>query len=190
MKKLLLIIMFALVAATGAVAQQGSLGKHKKASPAQKYAEDPKRTTMRAWGFRTGASYMNLEAYAAMAARGKLAEQTAVLITSTLKAQMDVSNASIGEIKAFSEELIVGSRVVKSDRYVNKDNTETCYVAVEIRLEDILRNIQTSAEFQQTMNKVSGGRTVNVSSQEFADQMRNTFDNCRDNDQFLDTSIL
>ena len=79
---------------------------------------------------------------------------------------------------------------MKSDRYVNKDNTETCYVAVEISLEDILRNIQGSKEFQQTMNRVAGGRTVNVSSKEFADQMRDTFDNCRDNDQFLDTSIL
>lgn len=190
MKKLLLMLMFALVAATAYVPPQGSLGKHKKASPAQKYAEDRKRTTMRAWGFRTGAPYMNLEAYAAMVARGKLAEQTAVLITSTLKAQMDISNGSLGEIKAFTEELIVGSRVVKSDRYVNKDNTETCYVAVEISLEDILRNIQGSKEFQQTMNRVAGGRTVNVSSKEFADQMRDTFDNCRDNDQFLDTSIL
>ena len=84
MRKIILLFCTAL-AIMSCGASRSTLGKHKEHSPAQIYAEDINRTNMRAWGMRTGTAAMNLEAYAAAAARAVLAENTSTLISRTIK---------------------------------------------------------------------------------------------------------
>ncbi len=162
----------------------------KEKSCAQKFAEDINRTTMRAWAQYSGFAHMNLEAYAAAAARANLAEQTSVLISRTI----DVPKLSEGntalEMKSVAEETIKGSRVVMSDRYVQRNGSEICYVAVEISIDDIIKNIRQSEMIKEALSNATGGRVVDFGSEDFADIMADSFNNIKEESNFLDVSFL
>lgn len=171
-------------------ASRSTLGKHKEHSPAQIYAEDINRTTMRAWGMRTGTSAMNLEAYAAAAARAVLAENTSTLISRTIKDMEGEDAVRSIDFESSAKEVIKGSRVVMSDRYVNKDGSETCYVAVEISLDDILMNIRHAEAIMEALSKASGSKVVDVDSDKFAETMKDSFNHIKEENNFLDPSFL
>ena len=189
MRKIILLFCTAL-AIMSCGASRSTLGKHKEHSPAQIYAEDINRTTMRAWGMRTGTAAMNLEAYAAAAARAVLAENTSTLISRTIKDLEGEDAVRSIDLESSAKEVIKGSRVVMSDRYVNKDGSETCYVAVEISLDDILMNIRHAEAIKEALSKASGDKIVDVDSDKFAETLNNSFNNIKEESNFLDVSLL
>ena len=185
MRKLVLLFLVVQLAVSCGVA---SLGRHKAKSPAQIFAEDVNRTEMRAWGSRTGQRYANLEAYAAAVAKAALAREICDVLQSTLQ----LNGVGVGEdvIKSAADETIIGSRVVMSDRYVNRDGTETCYAAVMIRLEDVLRNIRNSKKIQDVLEEAAGGRDIDVRSDKFEEDYKASFAKKKENDKRIDTSVL
>ena len=189
MRKIILLFCTAL-AIMSCGASRSTLGKHKEHSPAQIYAEDINRTNMRAWGMRTGTAAMNLEAYAAAAARAVLAENTSTLISRTIKDMEGEDAVSSIDLESSAKEVIKGSRVVMSDRYVNKDGTETCYVAVEISLDDILMNIRHAEAIKEALSKSSADKAVDVDSDRFAETMKKSFSSIKEENNFLEPSFL
>lgn len=188
MKKLFVYFCLLISLVSCGSANKSTLGVLKEKSRAQQFAEDINRTTMRAWAQYTGFAHMNLEAYAAAAARALLAEQTSVLICRTI----DIRSESLGtsEIKSIAEETIKGSRVVMSDRYVQRNGSETCHVAVEISIDDIVRNIRHSEMIQEALSKAAGGRVVDFDDTDFAETMTESFNNIKKESNFLDVSFL
>lgn len=171
-------------------ASRSTLGRHKEHSPAQIYAKDINRTNMRAWGMRTGTAAMNLEAYAAAAARAVLAENTSTLISRTIKDMEGEDAVSSIDLESSSKEVIKGCRVVMSDRYVNKDGSETCYVAVEISLDDILMNIRRAEAIKEALSKASGSKVVDVDSDKFAETLKKSFSHIKEENNFLQPEFL
>lgn len=171
---------------------KSTLGVQKEKSPAQIYAEDPDRETMRAWSFQTGLSSMNLEAYAAAKAIALLANQTSTLVSHAINIMEDEMGARVlsEEIETVAKETIKGSRIAVSTRYVNRDGTETCYVAVEISIDDIIMNIRHSAKIQEAITKATDGKHVNVGSEGFSSAMTESFNSIKEDSNFLDVSIL
>ena len=190
MKKLILYFLCAIsLVSCGSMGKAG-LGRHKAESPAQIYAEDINRTTMRAWASYSGLPQMNLEAYAAAAARAVLAEHTSALVSRTIKESEKGMIVAESELESVSKETIAGSRVVISDRYVNRGGSETCYLAVEISIDDIIMNIRHSQMIQDAISKASGGHVVDFDDDDFARIMSESFNSIKEENNFLDVSFL
>lgn len=145
--------------------------KKVKKTEEQKFAEDPNRTTVRAWASWNDFPTMNIEAIAAAEANAALAEQTARLVSRAID-KLDESkiasekgvNSNAQSVRAASQEvkmklssdakgIIKGSRVAMSSRYEEKDGTHTCYVAVEISVTDILNNIKNMGLIEDALGE-------------------------------------
>ncbi|MCR5071048.1 MAG: hypothetical protein K6A62_03895 [Bacteroidales bacterium] len=170
-----------------------TLGQRKAKSPAQIYAEDEMAETLRAWGRYNGFADQNLESYAAAVARGALAERIAVLATSAVRKYDDskqISNknvdgvaetakvaefASNSEVTTVAKELIKGSRIAVSDRFVQKDGTEDCYVAVEVNMASLIKAVQENQKFQEALS-FDRKAEIDFNSEKFRDSMMDAFE--------------
>jgi len=170
-----------------------SLGERREKSPAQIYAEDPERTNMRAWGMYNGFPDQNLEALAAAAARSALADEISVLVKNAVdrydngsrinnrslegqaESVMTSESQAQNDIQTVSKELISGSRIAVSERYGQKDGTETCYVAVEISVDALVNNIKQNSKIKEAISK-SRREEIAYDSKEFKESMQSVFD--------------
>lgn len=163
-------------------------GNPQAKSKAQKYAEKKSKNTIRAWAQYTGFSSMDLESFAAAAARAKLAESVEIFVDKMVEdyGQQTLDNgfnekgmAQIGgesgqttgsNFKTVADALIRNSRVVMSDRYVQKDGTVVCCVAVEVGLNDIETVAKTSQAVKNALESVG----VKVDSPEYKEALKET----------------
>lgn len=188
-----------IVASCGTVSKlvnEESLGTHVQKSPAQIYAEDADADNIRAWASYNGFESQNLENYAATAARAKLGDEIATLVSNAVEmyengarieskpVEGNIESASMSEslvnskIKAVSKELISGSRVVMSDRYRQSDGTVTCFTAVEISVKGIINNIKGKTSVQEA---ISEGRkaAIDFESKLFEESMKASFEDLK-----------
>lgn len=181
----------------GSSKKSGStLGDMKEKSPAQLYAEDADRNNLRAWGQYNGFADQDLESFAATVARGKMSEEVSTLITKAVDIYQNnqkINNRSLGgqaedvmtgeskgdlDVSAVSKELIAGSRVAVSNRYVQKDGTETCYVAVEISVDALINNAKQNSKLQEAISK-SRKEEIVMDSKEFKESMQSAFEDLK-----------
>lgn len=161
-----------LVMAFGSLEAQAGRPKKDFKSDEQKIAEDPNRTTMRAWGQYEDFPEMNLEVFAANDARAKLAEQTATLVSRSIDLYAESKLASdinkkgkesavramkqkaVMQLKAASKEIIENSRVLQSSRYQlnKKSRMRTCCSVVEVTIHDVLLNINNTKEVKLALD--------------------------------------
>lgn len=176
--------------------QAKNLGAKKAKSEAQLYAEDPARTTLRDWAFYNGFPDDDLESIAATNARAKLSESIAMLVSRAIHnyanryGQQDLGEEGILQrkkldskvetnIKSVSKELLVGSRIVISDRYVQKNGTETAYVCVEINPQVVAENIRKNGEIQRAINE-NEQLKIDFKSKEFEKEMAGSFEELKE----------
>lgn len=162
-----------LVSSCGAQkAATGGMGQEKAKSEAQLYAEDPNATTIRAWAQYNGFPEDNLEQRAANLARQELSNTIAALVTASIEnygenyrinemgnsdegagKKLTLSSGSKDKISTVTQELIRGSRIARSNRYVQPDGTETAYVCVEMTMETLINNLQDNIGLQQVISE-------------------------------------
>lgn len=163
-------------------------GNREAKSKEQKYAEKKTKDTFRAWSRYHGFASMDLEGFAAAAARKNLALRVEVYITTMVENYQDAVGSdminarqkavaggenqqrSSGNFKQVADALIRNSWVVMTDRYVQKDGTVVCFAAVEVDIDDIEAVIKTSAAIKEAFNAAG----INVNSPEFQTASSNT----------------
>lgn len=188
LKKSLFLLLFVAMAFPYFADTYAANPKKVKKTPEQIFAEDKNRSSLRAWASFNGLHRQNLESLAAMNARANLAEQVSVLVSRSVEIYSrlgDISSISVKEgkdgeillengakvnLSTYAKELLEGSVVVMSDRYKLKDGTEDCYVAVELRLENLLENTIGHAELNELLKGVDTG------SDQFAEAMTKAFE--------------
>lgn len=172
MKKnlLLFVALFVSILFFVSCGSSSGLGKHKDKSPAQEYVEAKNRNTLRAWGQYNGFPDQNLEAFAAAQAKADLVKKIETYVGTYIEmydGTYQASEVSGGEsdrakddggkdtntILEAAENTLQGCSVVMSDRYVQKDGTETCYLAVEISPETVINYIKTNKKFNDALSK-------------------------------------
>lgn len=177
-------------------ASANSLGVEIAKSPAQQYAEAADATTMRAWASYNGFADDQLEQIAAGIARGELSNMLAVFIQNSLENFVDrsVKQGQTGDgaakarikddkvqtkLKAASEELIKGSKMVRSNRYGQADGTHTAYVCVEIEPKMIAEKIKNDAAL---INAISDDERLKIAfkSKMFDEEMQSSFERFRE----------
>ena len=182
---------------SGSASAESSLGQRVEKSPAQIYAEDPVRTNLRGWGFYNGFPDQNLEAFAAAAARAQLADQVATLVKdgvdryengqrinnlgvrSNAEGVMTEEAQNQLNIQTVSKELIEGSRIAVSDRFAQKDGTQTCYVAVEISVDELVDKIKKSGQIKEAISK-SRRDEIAFDSKQFKESIQSSFDDLKE----------
>ncbi len=137
-------------------------------SEAQIYAEDPNRTNLRAWAQYNGFPQERLESIAANRARTELTKEISVLVIeayneiaegitenlltegadTALSSKKGMIDKYKSEIESSANQLLKGCRIVMSDRYKEKNGTETAYVCVEMPLEAIVESVAESKTFK------------------------------------------
>ena len=187
----LLTVLFAALTFTSCGSSAG-LGKHKQKSPAQEFAESKTRTTLRGWGQYNGFSDQNLEAFAATQARADLVKEIKTYVATLIDIYDgayklgSLSNEETGRVRddrgldeskivEFAEATLVGSHVVMSDRYVQKDGTETCYTAVEISLDAIANYMKQNKKFNEAISK-DLKEEIRYDSDKFRESMSQAFE--------------
>lgn len=163
-------------------------GNPQARSRAQKYAEKKSKDTIRAWAQYSGFASMDLESFAAAAARNKLAEAVEVYVETLTANYIDgvksdkISEAGMavkgdeahqraeGGFKSVADALIRNSRVVMTDRYLQKDGTFVCCAAVEVRIDDIETVIATSKAVRDALESAG----VKVGSAEYEKAAKET----------------
>ena len=177
-------------------ASTNSLGTEIAKSPAQLYAEEADATTMRAWASYNGFADDQLEQIAAGIARGELSNMLAVFIQNSLENFVDrsVKQGQTGDgaakarikddkvqtkLKAASEELIKGSKMVRSNRYGQADGTHTAYVCVELAPKMIAEKIKNDAAL---INAITDDEQLKIAfkSKMFEEEMQSTFERLRE----------
>lgn len=180
--------------------KKSGLGIEKEKSPAQIYAEDPNRTTLRAYGSANALPNMYAKEMAADVARGALAAQLATLVErgSAIAAGQHQQGASSSEtrqgvkegqgkgvkegqgkndfaVRTFAQELIRYAREVKENTYVQEDGSETSYVCVEISIPEVVTAIRSNQEFQEVINDEAKLK-IDYQSQQFQKTMEAAFE--------------
>ncbi len=184
----------AAAAEAASAAPQTEAPQKKWKSEAQLYAEDPDRTNMRAWAQFNGFPEDRLESAAITLARAELAKSISVLVKTSYKdfterfgsntrdagenaeqnRKMALINSSAEGIESVASEVIKGSRVVMSDRYVEKNGTETAYVCVEIPLETVIDEIQNNSLIKDIFTE--GMETVDKREEKLRVSLKNAFE--------------
>ena len=176
-----------------------SLGESIAKSPAQEYAEAADATTMRAWASYNGFPDDNLEAIAAATARGELSNMIATLAKSSLENFADrmskegLSNEQLTrkkqrieqvqtKIASVSENLITGSKIVRSNRYGQKNGTHTAYVCVELDPQIIANKLKKEAEVMEIFNENEEMKAAFM-SKKFDESMQDEFEKLREEKQ-------
>lgn len=201
MKKLLTIFAMAMsvivIASCGSSkkAASSSLGVQDDKSPAELYALDAPDNVQRAF-----ASYNDFDPTvairgAAALARGELASQIGTIVNNAIeiyrgKHMQNVTDGEqmrqIGEgggeagdeVRAASEELVQGSKIVKSDTYLQKDGTRTAWVCVEIDVEMIMENVANNAKLMHLISE-QDKEMIEQEKAEFEESMEEAFERYR-----------
>ena len=156
--------------AAAPAANPGGIGVKKAKSEAQLYAEDPNATTIRAWAQYNGFAEDDLEGVAANLARQELSNTIAALVTGAIEdyaerhriqsqgadgtdKRMVLSQSTEETVSTVTQELIRGSKVAVSDRYMLNDGTETAYVCVELDPELLLNNMVNNAKLKEAISQ-------------------------------------
>lgn len=187
-----------LVSSCGAQkAATGGMGQKKAKSEAQLYAEDPNATTIRAWALYNGFAEDNLEQRAAVLARQELSNTIATLVTGAIENYSDtyskqqmggtegidkrrtLSESSKDKVSSVTQELIRGSRIAVSDRYVQSDGTETAYVCVELDIPGLIDNLKNNTDLQDVISKEEK-LDIDFSSEVFSDSVSEEFSKLND----------
>lgn len=187
-----------LVSSCGAQkAATGGMGQKKAKSEAQLYAEDPNATTIRAWAQYNGFAEDNLEQRAAVLARQELSNTIATLVTGAIENYSDtyskqqmggtegidkrrtLSESSKDKVSSVTQELIRGSRIAVSDRYVQSDGTETAYVCVELDIPGLIDNLKNNTDLQDVISKEEK-LDIDFSSEVFSDSVSEEFSTLND----------
>lgn len=187
-----------LVSSCGAQkAATGGMGQKKAKSEAQLYAEDPNATTIRAWAQYNGFAEDNLEQRAAVLARQELSNTIATLVTGAIENYSDtyskqqmggtegidkrrtLSESSKDKVSSVTQELIRGSRIAVSDRYVQSDGTETAYVCVELDIPGLIDNLKNNTDLQDVISKEEK-LDIDFSSEVFSDSVSEEFSKLND----------
>ena len=187
-----------LVSSCGAQkAATGGMGQKKAKSEAQLYAEDPNATTIRAWALYNGFAEDNLEQRAAVLARQELSNTIATLVTGAIENYSDtyskqqmggtegidkrrtLSESSKDKVSSVTQELIRGSRIAVSDRYVQSDGTETAYVCVELDIPGLIDNLKNNTDLQDVISKEEK-LDIDFSSEVFSDSVSEEFSTLND----------
>lgn len=187
-----------LVSSCGAQkAATGGMGQKKAKSEAQLYAEDPNATTIRAWALYNGFAEDNLEQRAAVLARQELSNTIATLVTGAIENYSDtyskqqmggtegidkrrtLSESSKDKVSSVTQELIRGSRIAVSDRYVQSDGTETAYVCVELDIPVLIDNLKNNTDLQDVISKEEK-LDIDFSSEVFSDSVSEEFSKLND----------
>ena len=178
-------------------AATGGMGQKKAKSEAQLYAEDPNATTIRAWALYNGFAEDNLEQRAAVLARQELSNTIATLVTGAIENYSDtyskqqmggtegidkrrtLSESSKDKVSSVTQELIRGSRIAVSDRYVQSDGTETAYVCVELDIPGLIDNLKNNTDLQDVISKEEK-LDIDFSSEVFSDSVSEEFSKLND----------
>ncbi len=187
-----------LVSSCGAQkAATGGMGQKKAKSEAQLYAEDPNATTIREWALYNGFAEDNLEQRAAVLARQELSNTIATLVTGAIENYSDtyskqqmggtegidkrrtLSESSKDKVSSVTQELIRGSRIAVSDRYVQSDGTETAYVCVELDIPGLIDNLKNNTDLQDVISKEEK-LDIDFSSEVFSDSVSEEFSKLND----------
>ena len=187
-----------LVSSCGAQkAATGGMGQKKAKSEAQLYAEDPNATTIREWALYNGFAEDNLEQRAAVLARQELSNTIATLVTGAIENYSDtyskqqmggtegidkrrtLSETSKDKVSSVTQELIRGSRIAVSDRYVQSDGTETAYVCVELDIPGLIDNLKNNTDLQDVISKEEK-LDIDFSSEVFSDSVSEEFSKLND----------
>ncbi len=176
----------------------GGMGQKKAKSEAQLYAEDPNATTLRSWAQYNGFPEDNLEQRAAVLARQELSNTIATLVTGSIENYGDtyraseissnsegiskrqtLSSGSKDKVSAVTQELLRGSRIAKSERYIQPDGTETAYVCVELALETLINNLQSNKELHQVISE-NEKLYIDWRSEQFSQSMQDEFETLKE----------
>ena len=174
------------------------MGQKKAKSEAQLYAEDPNATTLRSWAQYNGFPEDNLEQRAAVLARQELSNTIATLVTGSIENYGDtyraseissnsegiskrqtLSSGSKDKVSAVTQELLRGSRIAKSERYIQPDGTETAYVCVELALETLINNLQSNKELHQVISE-NEKLYIDWRSEQFSQSMQDEFETLKE----------
>ena len=82
-------------------------------------------------------------------------------------------------IQTVSKELIEGSRIAVSDRFAQKDGTQTCYVAVEISVDELVDKINKSGQIKEAISK-SRRDEIAFDSKQFKESIQSSFDDLKE----------
>ena len=153
----------------------------------QLYAEDPEAKSLRAWGCYNGFPMHNLEQIAATEARAELSRMVSALATSSVTKFVEnkecdrelTSDDLIAEkITLVSSNLLIGSRIVKSQRYSHADGTHTVYVCVEMAPAALAATLQKQEEIIELFND-NEETAAQFKSDDFVETVDKCFDEFR-----------
>ena len=155
-------------------------------SQVQLYAEDTTATTLRAWASYNGFPRQNIEQFAAMKARAELSRMVSALATNSIaefvnkkRGEELISKDTIAErITLVSSNLLIGSRVVKSERYRLADGTHTAYVCVEMDPAALAATLQKQEEIINLFLEYEE-MSADFNSQDFNETMEKCFEEFR-----------
>lgn len=170
-----------------------SLGVEEMKSPAQTYAEEAPKGVQRAW-----ASFNDFDGTVAVRgasalARGELATQISTYVKQAIdiyrskylqnvtdskrdyRQVADGEGKSSDQVQSIASEVVKGSRVVKSNTYVQKDNTRTAYVCVEIDVDLIIEDIKNDQRIEKLISD-DDKLKIDFDRERFADEMKALFD--------------
>lgn len=184
-----------LLSACGAQKQvKSGIGQKKEKSEAQLYAEDPNAESIRTWAQYNGFPDDNLEQRAAVLARQEMANTVATLVTGAIEnysedysmQQMQsggegiekrrtLSGESKEKVSSVTQELLRGSKIAVSDRYIQSDGTETAYVCVELDLETLLNNLIKNDALQQVISETEK-MVLDFRSKLFSEEMKEQYE--------------
>lgn len=174
---------------------ENSLGVEKAISPAQMYAESAPSGVQRAW-----ASYNDIDPTIAMRgaaalARAELAAQIGVAVEDGIRlyrgknsqyAADEQKSAQVSEgggeddnqIKTATDEIVEGSRIVKTNIYEQKNGTNDAYVCVEIDVDLILQRINNNTQIMDLISEQDKELTEQ-DRKDFENEMRDLFERYR-----------
>lgn len=87
----------------------------------------------------------------------------------------DGEGKSSDQVQSIASEVVKGSRVVKSNTYVQKDNTRTAYVCVEIDVDLIIEDIKNDQRIEKLISD-DDKLKIDFDRERFADEMKALFD--------------
>ncbi len=204
MKKLLTILAAAAVAAAAVscgsakkaqTAAEKTLGEEIAKSPAQVYAEEAPDDVQRAWASYNDFDQTVATRGAAALARGELASQVGALVNAGIdiyrgKHGQNVSDGSSsaevkeGSTKAedegglVSEELIQGSKIVKTNIYKQKDGTYTAYVCVEVNIDMVIESAKNNQKLQSVISEGTKA-TIDENREDFKESLEEAYERYR-----------
>ena len=172
-----------------------TLGVEIAKSPAQLKAEDINATTLRAWASYNGLPTSRPASYAAVAARGELANSITALVenANTLYAEqygqeslsageiqkrMSANTSAKNKLNQVAKELVQYSPVIETNEYLQSDGTVTAYVCVELHPDRILEAVRKNSSYIEAVNKDQQAY-IDFKSEKYSESMQGAFEDLK-----------